>query len=118
MLDRAGEIRERQLELVLAAGSETQKLRFAADLADETNLILSFHLVAAPDDPVATRRALTTLLRRKGRVLDATASSVNALRTRLDSADRAAFERLNQSRARVATLTFRAPGELPRSRPD
>jgi CHAT domain-containing protein/Tfp pilus assembly protein PilF len=112
LLRRAGEIQERELKLVLAIGSEKQKLEAGERFARETSLLLS-HLTAFPaDDSFAARLALTTVLRRKGRVLDATAESLAVLRERLDPEDRSLLEELNDARARLASRTFRGvPGD-------
>jgi tetratricopeptide (TPR) repeat protein len=68
---QASEYVEHQLALFLATGSEEQKRAYAATLITYTDNTVTFHTHSAPSDPQALRLALTTVLRRKGRVLDA-----------------------------------------------
>src|SRR5207248_460264 len=70
---------------------------------------VTFHLAGAPANAEAATLALTTVLRRKGRVLDA-ASSASALRNRLDPAARALFDELASKRAQLAKLALNGPG--------
>ena len=86
----ATEVGEHNLALVLASGSETQKLRYMETFAEGTDITVSLHRRSAPDDEGATRLALTTVLRRKGRVLDAMSSSLQAVRERLTPEGKAA----------------------------
>ncbi len=76
LLSRANELREKSLSLNLYVGSEDQKRLFAGRFAYETALTVSTHLGSAPSNPEAAKLALTTILRRKGRVLDALAESL------------------------------------------
>lgn len=105
-LARNAELRERNLALVLTTGSEEQKRLYMATLATETDGIVSFHTSAAPSDPEAAQLALTTVLRRKGRVLDVMADEVGALRRRLDSQDRELLDRLSTTRSALARLVL------------
>jgi CHAT domain-containing protein/Tfp pilus assembly protein PilF len=105
-LTRNAELRERNLALVLTAGSEEQKRLYMATLANETDGLISFHTSAAPSDPAAAELALTTILRRKGRVLDVMSDQVGVLRRRLDAQDRALLDRLSATRSALARLVL------------
>ena len=105
-LARNAELRERNLALVLTSGSEEQKRLYMATLATETDGIISFHTSASPSDTVAAELALTTILRRKGRVLDVMADQVGALRRRLDPQDRELLDRLSATRSALARLVL------------
>jgi CHAT domain-containing protein/Tfp pilus assembly protein PilF len=109
-LARNAELRERNLALVLTAGSEEQKRLYMATLANETDALVSFHTSAAPTDPAAAELALTTILRRKGRVLDVMSDQVGALRRRLDAQDRALLDRLSATRSALARLVLQGAG--------
>jgi CHAT domain-containing protein/Tfp pilus assembly protein PilF len=109
-LARNAELRERNLALLLTAGSEERKRRYMATLADETDGIVSFHVNSAPAEPGAAELALTTVLRRKGRVLDAVADEVGALRRRLDPQDRALLDRLSSARSALSRLVLDGGG--------
>jgi CHAT domain-containing protein len=76
-------IEEANLALNLAIGSEARKRDYIATLSGSTYSTLSFHLQAASTDPEAARLALTTVLRRKGRVLDAVTDTQQQLRQNL-----------------------------------
>lgn len=103
-LARISELRERNLALVLTTGSEEQKRRYMATLANESDANVSFHVRAAPQDAGAARLALTTILRRKGRVLDAMTDQIGSLRRRLNPEDRALLDRLSSARSALARL--------------
>ena len=106
---RAADIVDRNLDLVLGTGSEQQKLRYVETFVDNTNITLSYHLRSAPSSEAAARLAFETTLRRKGRVLDATSGSLDALRRRLSPEDRALLEKLAATRARLAGVVLRGP---------
>lgn len=103
---RANAISERNLALNLAIGSERQKLAYLALFSKQTDFTLSLHSRAAPNDQQALNLAFTTLLRRKGRGLDATTDMIAALRRHATPQDQAVFDQLSDARSRLATLTF------------
>ncbi|HZF48127.1 MAG TPA: CHAT domain-containing tetratricopeptide repeat protein [Polyangiaceae bacterium] len=109
VLERSADLNDRDLDLVLASGSEGQKRDFIARIAGQTDGILSLHAAASKDaaspSAAASRRlALGTLLRRKGRILDAVAGTSAALRLRMNAEDRAVFDELSAARAELARL--------------
>ena len=101
--------RERNIEHNLPLGSDRQKLSYLSVFADDLDNILAFHSQSAPGNPAARRLALTTILRRKGRGLDAAADTISLLRDRTDAEHRALFTTLVESRAQLASLTLRGP---------
>src|SRR5262249_32558274 len=78
--ERSAAIREKNLLSILPTGAETHKRDNLAKIAEDVdhNLWRALHT----EDPRAARLALTTLLQRKGRALDATAQSMRMLRAR------------------------------------
>jgi CHAT domain-containing protein/Tfp pilus assembly protein PilF len=110
LLARSHEIRERHLHHNLALGSERQKLDYLKLFAEETDRALSLHARLAPRDTRAVHLALTTILRRKGRALDATSDSVAVLRSRAIPQDQELFGRLSDARSQLAALTLKGPG--------
>ena len=108
LLARNADLRERNLALILTTGSEEQKRRYMATLSNETDATVSFHVRTAPTDRGAAELALTTVLRRKGRVLDAMTDQVGALRRRLDARDRALLDQLSGARSALARLQLKA----------
>lgn len=109
-LERSLDIQERNLELLLATGTENRKRAYLATLSQTTALALSLHLQAAPGDPRAARLALDTVLRRKGRVLDALADNRQIVRERAGPQEKALLDRLSVSQAQLAALVFEGPG--------
>lgn len=101
--ERANDIREKDLKALLTGGSEKQKQSYLAVLAGEMAGTISLHVNTAPNSPLAIRLALTTVLRRKGRVLDAMSSQIETLRGHLSSEDVVLFDQLVQKRARLST---------------
>jgi len=108
LLERATESRETQLELTLAVTSETRRQAYLVTLSGETNGIISLSLQATTE---ATPLALTTLLRRKGRVLDATAESYATLRQQLTPENQALLDELQVVETQRANLVFGEPVE-------
>ncbi|HKP14299.1 MAG TPA: tetratricopeptide repeat protein [Blastocatellia bacterium] len=106
---RSNEIFERQIAINLATGSERQKLLYLTTLAGQTDSTISLHVRSAPKDGAARELALTTILRRKGRSLDAMADSISALRRRLNPQDQTLLDQLTAARAELAALALRSP---------
>jgi CHAT domain-containing protein/Tfp pilus assembly protein PilF len=109
---RANAISERNLKLNLATFSERQMMAYLATLAKQTDQTLTLHLHYAPHDPVARNLAATMILQRKGRALDATSISLNALRSRFNEEDRTLLDQLTDARSRVASLSLDGPQEM------
>lgn len=110
---RATTVSERNLALNLAAGSERQKLAYLSTLNEETNQAVSLHLRYAPNNAAARQLALTTLLRRKGRALDAMTDSIAALRRRSTPEDQALLDQLKDTRTQLARLVLNGPQRTP-----
>ena len=105
---RSGEIAEYNLDLTLPQGTEEQKLFYMLTLRGETYGTISLHLRAAPNNSEAARLALTTILQRKGRILDVMSDSLVMLRRRLDSGDTSLLDQLTTTRSKLATLMLDA----------
>jgi CHAT domain-containing protein/Tfp pilus assembly protein PilF len=110
-LSRSAEAREQSLTLILTTGSEQQKQAYLSTLELDTHLAISFHALFAPDDPDALRLAFLTLLRRKGRLLEAVAGETSALRERLNPDDQKFLDELVQVRTLHANMVMHGPGE-------
>ncbi|HYG10442.1 MAG TPA: tetratricopeptide repeat protein, partial [Pyrinomonadaceae bacterium] len=100
------DIREHNLALILATGSERQKQLYLATLASETYSTISLHLNSAAANSDAAQLALTTILRRKGRALDAMSDQVASLRARLDPQDRALLDNLSATQSKLSALVL------------
>jgi CHAT domain-containing protein len=71
------------LGVIFAFGSEQNKQDYAKGFAGTTNAIISLSLRQAANNPTVASLALTTVLRRKGLVLDAVADSIQTLRSQV-----------------------------------
>ncbi|MEA5421139.1 CHAT domain-containing tetratricopeptide repeat protein [Spirulina sp. CCNP1310] len=108
-LTQALEIEEANLNRLLVIGSERQKQDYFQTVAHSLDAALSFHLQSAPNRPDAARLAFTTLLRRKGRILDAVSDNLRAIQQDLSPETQRLLERLQVTRRQIATLVFDPP---------
>ena len=108
---RADDVRESNLAAILTTGAEEQKQAYLATLFGETNGTVSLHVRSAPTLPDAARLALTAILRRKGRALEAMRDLFRVLRQHADSEDLARIDELARVRAELATRTLRGPAK-------
>jgi len=76
----------------------------------ETERLVSFHVDASPSSPRALELALTTVLRRKGRVLDSLTEAQRTLRDHLTPPLRDQLDQLAQARSALAAQLY-ATGE-------
>lgn len=107
----ASEIEERYVSLNLATGSEREKLAFLDNLNSRLSRNISLHVQIAPHDATARDLALTSILRRKGRVQDAMSAGLAASRSRFNTDDQKLFDQLNQTTAELARVVLSAPQE-------
>lgn len=108
-LDEALDIAERDLALVLRTGTDTDHAVYFARNAYVLDSALNFGMNYAPNSAQAARLALTTLLRRKGRMLDAAAAALATIRSKLSPDDKKVLDELNSARAQLAKLVNAGP---------
>lgn len=108
---QVSEIEERYVSLNLATGSEREKLAFLDNLNSRLSRNISLHVQIAPNDATARDLAVTSILRRKGRVQDAMSAGLAALRSRFNTDDQKLFDQLNQTTAELARVVLSAPQE-------
>jgi CHAT domain-containing protein len=77
---RSSEVYEKNIAAILNTGSQQQKQLYLNTLSGKTFITVSLHAQDAPQNADAARLALTTILRRKGRGLDAFTNQLDALR--------------------------------------
>lgn len=106
---RSAEVRERDFVKNLVSGSERQKLTYLQQFSVEASASLSLHLNGAGNDPAACRLALATILRHKGRALDAMTDSIATLRRHASDDNKKLLDELSMARSRRAVLTIRGP---------
>jgi len=108
-LSESLEISERELSLVLKTGTEADHAVYFGRNGYQLDTAIDFQLGFAPNSPSAARLGLTTLLRRKGRVLDAAAASLATIRSKLSTEDRKLLDDLASARTQLAKLTVAGP---------
>ncbi|NEP67660.1 MAG: tetratricopeptide repeat protein [Moorea sp. SIO3A5] len=106
LFEQGLEVEEQNLHSNLVAGSESQKRKYLDTISGRTYAVISLHLNAAPNNPRAARLALTTVLRRKGRVLDFITNSQQILRQQLDPKSQRLLDDLNATRTQLANLFY------------
>jgi CHAT domain-containing protein/Tfp pilus assembly protein PilF len=109
---RVSAIEEKNLPLNLAVGSERQRLAYFDPFAGTLEKIISFQIQQDAGSSYTRDLAATTLLQRKGRVLDAMAGSLGALRNRSSVEDRARLDQLNEVTSQLAALVLGGPQQL------
>ncbi|MDJ0583060.1 CHAT domain-containing protein [Crocosphaera sp.] len=83
-----------------------------ATLSWSTNWAISWHLQHSPDNPLAARQALTTLLRRKGRILDLLTQNQQLLRQQLEPENRALLAQLVTLNTQLTNLEYLKPEQI------
>ncbi|QSJ20056.1 tetratricopeptide repeat protein [Nostoc sp. UHCC 0702] len=113
-LSRELEVEKHNLPLIFAVGSEQRKQNYAKIFTSSTNLAVSLAFQKAAKNPTVSRLALTTVLRRKGLVLDAVADNIQTLRSQLaqkPETKKLLDEWLNVLQ-QLSTLVYRGQGKL------
>ncbi len=111
LLGEALEIAEKDLSRAMRVGTDADHVAYFAQNRDVLDRALSFNLLSAPASASATRLGLTTLLRRKGRILDASAAALATIRSKLSPADRKLLDELTSARAQLAKLAVAGGGQ-------
>jgi len=111
-LTQGMQVEEWNLDINLVVGSEQQKRDYIATISATTDAAISFHLQSASTNPDAARLALTAILQRKGRILDALTDNLNRLRQNLTPADQTLLDNLASTRSQLATLLYGGLGKL------
>jgi CHAT domain-containing protein/tetratricopeptide (TPR) repeat protein len=104
---------ETAIALNLFIGSERQRVAYLAPIAERTERTLSLNLQLTPGDPASTALAVTVLLQRKGRAIDAAVDMQAALRRRADADGQALLDQLNDVVGQLARLVLNGPQKTP-----
>ena len=107
---KANEASERDLTENLILGSERQKILYLNQTGAYTDQTISLHTQFLPADIEALKAAVTVILRRKGRVLDATSQNIEQLRSRTTPEDQLLLDELTKIRQIQSALTLKGPG--------
>ena len=111
-LTRGLEIEEKNLQLIYAVGSEQRKQNYAQTFTGSSNAMITLAL-QQPKNPTLAKLAATTVLRRKGRVLDAMTDTVQILRSQLEDnpETKKLFDQYLDVQQQLANLVYRGQGE-------
>lgn len=109
LLGESLELAERDLSLVLKTGTESDHAIYFSKNAYVLDTAIDFHPTYAKASKSSVRLGLTTLLRRKGRVLDAAAASLATIRSKLSPEDKKLLDELAATRAKLAKLMVAGP---------
>ncbi len=104
---------ETAIALNLSIGSDRQRVAYLTPIAERTERTLSLNLQMTPGDPDSTALAVTVLLQRKGRVLDAAADMQATLRRHADPDSQALLDQLNDVVGQLARLVLSGPQKTP-----
>ena len=101
---------ERRLEIALQTGTDSDHAVYFQNDSYVLDTAVNFNARIAPRSATAARLALTMLLQRKGRLLDASAEALATIRRKLSPEDKQLLDELAQARARLAKLTVGGAG--------
>jgi CHAT domain-containing protein len=109
LLTQGLELAEKDLTLTLKTGTESDHAVYFSRNGYQLDTAINFQYQFARQSASAARLGLTTLLRRKGRVLDAAAASLATIRSKLSADDKKLLDELASARAKLAKLTVAGP---------
>jgi CHAT domain-containing protein/tetratricopeptide (TPR) repeat protein len=112
---RVAAIEERGLRINLSVGSERQKLEYFGPLLRNLEETISYHVQDPTANPAARDLAVTSLLQRKGRVLDALADNVSAFRSRATAGHQTLLDEFVKVTGDLAAAVLGNPAQATRS---
>jgi CHAT domain-containing protein len=108
-LNESLELAEKDLTNVLRTGTESDHAIYFSKNGYQLDTVVNFGVSFAPKDPGAVKLGLTTLLRRKGRVLDAAAAQMATIRSKLSPEDKKLLDELASARTKLSKMTVAGP---------
>ncbi|MFZ1028611.1 MAG: tetratricopeptide repeat-containing protein, partial [Limnoraphis robusta] len=112
-LSRGLDVQEQNLNVLLATGSERQKQDSMKTVSNTTDFAISLHIKDVPNNLEASRLALTTILRRKGRILDVMTDNLQLLRENITPENQQLLDELATVRTQLATFIYNKPENIP-----
>lgn len=106
------DIEEYHLNLNLTNLTETQGQDYVTNTIATTDRAISLNLQQAPGEQAAKQLALTTVFRRKGRILDIASGGLQTLRQNLPPDDQTLLDDLITKRTQLSDLMFAPLGNL------
>jgi len=111
-LQQGLDIEDYHLDINLSSLTQAQGQAYVSNTITTTNQAISLNLEQIPGNQTAKQVALTTILRRKGRILDIASSSLQVLQQNLTSENQHLLDELVAVQAQLAALLFNPPTEL------
>ena len=106
------DIEQQDFDFNFANLGETNRLAYVATQPNTLNYILSFNLDTAPNSTEATQLALTTLLRRKGRILEAGVRTQETFRQYATPDELDLLDQLTRIQQEISSLAVQPPVNL------
>ncbi|HLP89825.1 MAG TPA: CHAT domain-containing protein [Nostocaceae cyanobacterium] len=114
LLTQGVAIQEHNLNYNLSAGFERQKRDHISTISGTTYSTISLHLNSAPNNFKAARLAFTTVLQRKGRILDILTNNLQILRQYINEPEsQKLIDELYNLRSQLAALIYNLPDKPP-----
>jgi CHAT domain-containing protein len=101
---RGLEVEETNILQNVATLTEAQQRDYLQTLSYSLDTIVTLHLRDLPDNPQASATALTTILRRKGRILDTLSNSLQRIRANARPEDLARLNQISQLHTQLTNL--------------
>lgn len=108
-LGRALDVRENNLSLISSSGSDKDKRLYLDTLFSEIYAAITLHARTFPQDNTAARLALDTILRHKGRALDAMSLAIQSLRRNGSDEANALLDQLSSTQTELSKLELGGP---------
>lgn len=100
---------EPRLQFLSASGSEEDKRRLLTEFSGQMHAAVGLHVAFAPANTRARELAFTTILRRKGRAVDAFSDGISSLHKRLVPDDQKKLAELGAARSVLGKLVLHPP---------
>jgi CHAT domain-containing protein/Flp pilus assembly protein TadD len=112
-LEQGLAVEETNLAINLEVGAEGQKRDYFAKIKNHTDATVSLHLQHNTNNPQVAKLAFTTILRRKGRILNTLTDSLQRLRQNLTPDDQAILNQLITINTQIANLNHNLTQQSP-----
>lgn len=112
LLQRSGDLEEKNLDLILSTGSQRQKQLYLDTNLYRTNMRVTLHILKTPQRAEAARMAFTAILRYKSRGLDAFTNQIQILRRNASPDAKQLLDQLTDVQSQLARLLISVRGDL------
>ncbi len=106
LFTQSEDILEENLSTLISSGTEAEKQAYISTLQGYANAIVAVNMQRTPENQQSLELALTTILRRKGRILDSVSSDFQKAKQQFSADELQMLDELNQTRSEVSELRF------------